>query len=75
MNNPYFKKKSVKCLALCQANFTLSENQGIHYFLYKTSQMSWQRHGYTCFCIAFVMLKSYLRQRLEIDDFKKISSS
>lgn len=55
MNNPYLKKKSVKCLALCQANCTLSENQGIHYFLYKTSQMSWQCNGYTWY--AFVMLK------------------
>lgn len=35
--------------------------------------MSWKCRGYTWY--AFVMLKSYLRQRLEIDDFKEISSS
>lgn len=47
MNNAYLKKMSVKCLAVCQTNFMLSENQVIHYFLYKTSQMSWQCHGYS----------------------------
>lgn len=38
-----------------------------------TSQVSWQRYGYMWY--AFVMLKSYLRQRLEIDDFKEIRTS